>query len=263
MGEVMDYQNIVVEKKDKIALLTISREKALNALNDETIAEIQDFFDSIGDSDDVNCIVITGQGKAFVAGADIAELAGCNVEGGTEKAVIGHKMMRTIENCPWPVIAAVNGFALGGGCELALACDFRLASEKAKFGQPEVNLGIIPGYGGTQRLPRLIGAGKAKELVYTGNIINAEEAYRIGLADEIYPLEELMDKAMDMAKLIVSKGPLAIKAAKKCINEGLEGTLKEGCELESQAFGELYGSEDTPEGLNAFLEKRPPQFKGK
>jgi enoyl-CoA hydratase len=174
----------------------------------------------------------------------------------------GLYLMASIERYPRPVIAAVNGFALGGGCELAMACDIRLASEKAKLGQPEINLGIIPGYGGTQRLPRLVGRGKAKQLILTGEMISATEAHRIGLVDEVFAPEELMDKAMAMAKVIASKGAVAVTAAKECINSGLNADLATGCDYEKNAFGTIFGTADAKEGLKAFLEKRPAQFKG-
>lgn len=258
----MDYKNIVITKEDNIVVVTINREKVMNALNNETISELLNFFRSSWKDNTIGCIIITGAGRAFIAGADIGELAKCDVLKGTANARIGHYLMRTIEDFPRPVIAAVNGFALGGGCELAMACDIRLASEKAKFGQPEINLGIIPGYGGTQRLARLVGRGKAKQLIFTGDMINADEAYRIGLVDEVYPPEELMDKAMAMAKLIASKGPIAVSIAKECINHGFDVNLKAGCDFEKSSFGSIFATEDAKEGMTAFLEKRPAKFKG-
>jgi enoyl-CoA hydratase len=258
----MEFKNIVITKEDNIVIVTINREKVLNALNDETVNELLNFFRHSWKDSSIGCVIITGAGKAFIAGADIGELAKCDVAGATKTARIGHYLMRTIEDFPRPVIAAVNGFALGGGCELAISCDIRLVSEKAKFGQPEVNLGIIPGYGGTQRLARLVGRGKAKQLIFSGAIIDAAEAYRIGLADEVYPPDELIGKAMEMAKLIASKGPVAVSIAKECINHGLDVNLRAGCDFEKNSFGVVYGSSDTKEGLTAFLEKRPPEFKG-
>nr|MBN2278464.1 enoyl-CoA hydratase/isomerase family protein [candidate division Zixibacteria bacterium] len=259
----MDYRNIIVTREDNIAVITINREKALNALNDETIAELQDFFRHSWTDDSLAAVIITGAGKAFIAGADISELARCDVSAGVKKSMLGLYLMQSIENFPHPVIAAINGFALGGGCELAMACDIRLASEKAKFGQPEVNLGLIPGYGGTQRLARLVGRGKAKQLIFTGEMIGAEEAYRIGLVDEIYPPDELMDKARVMAKLIASKAPVAITTAKECINRGLDINLGAGCDFEKTSFGTTFGTSDAKEGMAAFLEKRKAEFKGK
>lgn len=257
-----EYKNLLVEKKDSTLVVTINRERAMNALNKETVAELQQLFSYHWTDDTITAVIITGAGKAFVAGADITELADLDVRSGTQLSANGLYLMKTIQNFPKPVIAAVNGFALGGGCELALACDIRLASEKAKFGQPEVNLGIIPGYGGTQRLSRLVGRGKAMQLICTGEMINAAEAYRIGLADEIYPPDELMDKAMEMAKTIGAKGPLAVVMAKECINRGLDVNLTAGCDLEKANFGSICGTGDKNEGMEAFLEKRAPKFTG-
>jgi len=259
----MEYKNIIVKKEDRIVIITINREKALNALNDETIVELQDFFRHAWMDESIGCVIITGAGKAFIAGADISELAQCDVQKAAKKSMLGLYLMQSIENFPHPVIAAVNGFALGGGCELAMACDIRLASEKARFGQPEVNLGLIPGYGGTQRLARLVGRGKAKQLIFTGDIIDANEAHRIGLVDEVYPVEELMNKAMEMARNILSKAPVAVSTAKECINRGLDVNLSAGCELEKARFGNIYGTADSVEGMKAFLEKRKADFKGK
>ena len=257
-----DFKHILIDRKDSTLIVTINRAKALNALNRELVAELHTFFSNHWTDDTVSAIVLTGAGKAFVAGADIAELAACDVRSGTELSARGLYLMKTIQNFPKPVIAAVNGFALGGGCELAMACDIRLASEKAKIGQPEVNLGIIPGYGGTQRLPRLVGRGKAMQLILTGEMINAAEAHRIGLVDEVYAPDELLEKAIEMAKLIGSKSPLAIAVAKECVNRGLEGPLSAGCDLEKANFGSICGTADHKEGTTAFLEKRTPAFKG-
>jgi enoyl-CoA hydratase len=259
-----EYRNLLIGKKGSITTVTINREKVMNALNKETVAEMQNFFSDHWTDTSIGCVIITGAGeKAFVAGADIAELAELDASSGVELASRGQYLMRTIQNFPRPVIAAVNGFALGGGCELAMACDIRLASEKAKLGQPEVNLGVIPGYGGTQRLSRLVGLGKAMQLILTGEIINAQEAHRIGLVDEIYPHELLQAKAVEMAELISSKGPLAVASAKECLNRGLEVTLPVGCVLEKANFGQICGTHDKNEGTKAFLEKRKPEFKGK
>jgi len=259
----MEFKNLEIKKEDNIAIVTISREKAMNALNAETVSELKTFFHNHWRDDSIYGVIITGAGKAFVAGADIKELADLDVISAEEVMRKGQYLMHLIENFPRPVIAAVNGFALGGGCELAMACDIRLASEKAKFGQPEVNLGIIPGYGGTQRLPRLVGRGKAKQLIFSGDMINAAEAYRIGLADEVYPPEELLTKALELAKKIASKGPIAVSKAKDCINKGLNMTLSDGCDFEKVEFSTLYGTSDCKEGLNAFIEKRAADFKGK
>ena len=259
----MEYKNIDVKTEDGVVIITITREKALNALNTELISEMQNFFSSNWMDYEFRCVILTGAGKAFVAGADIGELSKLDVAQATRTAMIGQYLNKSIENFPCPIIAAINGFALGGGCELAMACDIRLASEKAKLGQPEVNLGLIPGYGGTQRLSRLVGRGKAKELIFTVDMVSAAEAHRIGLVDEVYPPEELMDKALEMAKKIASKSAPSITAAKELINRGLDVNLSAGCEFEKTTFGTLFGNKDTFEGLNAFLEKRPPKFEHK
>ncbi len=260
----MEYKNIKLGKDGSVAIVTIDRPQMLNALNDETIAELDHCFTAIADDESILCVILTGGGeKSFVAGADINELAVCDVVSGRAKCDRGQKLLSKIENLRQPVIAAINGFALGGGCEIAMACDIRLASEKAKIGQPEVSLGIIPGYGGTQRLSRLVGRGKAKQMIFTGDHINAAEALRIGLVDEVYPPEELMTKAKEMARKIASKGPLAITAAKEAINLGLDVDLKSGCEHEASLFAGICASEDKTEGTKAFLEKRKAEFKGK
>jgi enoyl-CoA hydratase len=258
-----EYKNIIAEKKDKILTVTINRPRALNALNKETLGELQQLFSFYWSDDSIMVVILTGSGdKAFVAGADIPELADLDVRSATELSAVGHYLMKTIQNFPKPVIAAVNGFALGGGCELAMACDIRLASEKARLGQPEVNLGVIPGYGGTQRLPRLVGRGKAMQLILTGDMIGADEAKRIGLVDEVYPADELMSKTIEMAQLICSKGPVAIQLSKECINRGLDVDLTHGCDLEKANFGSVCGTGDKNEGMEAFMEKRKPEFTG-
>jgi len=260
----MDYENIKFEKEGAIAVVTIDRPKVLNALNDKTIGELSCCFDEIKNDNEVLCVILTGGGeKSFVAGADIGELAKCDVISGRQAMDKGQGVFFQIENLPKPVIAAVNGFALGGGCEIAMACDIRLASEKAKLGQPEVNLGLIPGYGGTQRLARLVGSGKAKQMIFTGDFVTAQEAYRIGLVDEVYPLDELMDKAMEMAKKIASKGPLAVKTSKEAINLGMNTDIRTGCEHEATLFAAICATEDKNEGTGAFLEKRKADFKNK
>jgi enoyl-CoA hydratase len=259
----MDYKNLIAEIKDDVAVVTITREKALNALNAELISELHDFFTIHWMKRDFRCVIITGAGKAFAAGADIDELSKLDVAGAVKTAAMGQYLMKTIENFPCPVIAAVNGFALGGGCELAMACDIRLASEKAKLGQPEINLGIIPGYGGTQRLARLVGRGKAKQLILTGDMIDAAEAHRIGLVDEVYPADELMTRAMEMAKKIAAKSEPSVIAAKELINRGLDVNLSAGAEFEKRTFGTIFGGKDAGEGLKAFTEKRPANFEHK
>ncbi len=256
----MDFKHLIVEIKDGVAVVIINRPEALNALNADVITDLRHFFAQNWVARDFRCVIITGAGKAFIAGADIKELAELDVSGAVRLAWIGQYLMNSIENFPCPVIAAVNGFALGGGCELAMACDIRLASDKAKLGQPEVNLGIIPGYGGTQRLARLVGRGKAKELIFTGDMIGAEEAHRIGLVDEVYPAEQLMEKAMETAKKIASKSAPSIAGAKEVINRGLDVNMAAGVDFEKAHFGVVFGNKDAKEGLKAFLEKRPPVF---
>jgi len=258
-----DYKNLLVEQKDDVLVIKVSREEAMNALNDETISELTKVFNKNKDNESVKCVILTGAGKAFIAGADIVELNAATVETGKTISEKGLRLMETIQFFPHPVIAALNGFALGGGCEIAMACDIRLASEKAKIGQPEINLGLIPGYGGTQRMSRLVGRGKAMELILTGNMVDAAEAHRIGLVDEVYPPEELMDKTFELAKLISSKSPLAVCMAKEAINKGLDMPLLDGCNLEMHLFGEVCGTDDKNEGTAAFLEKRKANFTGK
>lgn len=258
-----EYKHLLVEQRGRALVLTINRPDALNTLDRETVAEMRDFFSSRWEDESFGVVIVTGAGKSFVAGADIVEMKDLDAKGGIELSARGHYLMQTIQNFPKPVIAAVNGFALGGGCELAMACDIRLASTKAKFGQPEVNLGIIPGYGGTQRLSRLVGKGKAMQLVLTGEIIKAEEAYRIGLVDELCEPEELIDKALEMAETIAGKGAIAVKLAKICVNRGLYVNLTAGCDLEKANFGITFSTADQKEGMAAFIEKRKPEFTGK
>lgn len=258
----MNYKNLLLSVSEDIAKVTINRPTKLNALNSETLMEIEKAFNYIKNEDNIKVTIVTGAGeKAFVAGADISELKACNSESGKTFSEQGQKVFDLIENLRKPVIAAINGFALGGGCELALACHIRLASENAKFGQPEVNLGIIPGYGGTQRLSRLINTGRALEYILTGNLINSEEALRIGLINRIIPNEELIHKAEEMAKLIASKGQIAVGLALESVLSTNNLNQSEGLKLESELFGKCCGSEDFNEGTTAFLEKRKPHFK--
>ncbi|HIU25021.1 MAG TPA: enoyl-CoA hydratase/isomerase family protein [Candidatus Copromorpha excrementigallinarum] len=259
----MDYRNILFEVKEGIGYVTVNRPKALNALNTEVLTELDDVFRRIDDDDRVKAVIVTGSGRAFVAGADIAQMSELNGIEGRDMTIQGQKVMELIEAVNKPVIAAVNGFALGGGCELAMACDIRMASDKAKFGQPEVNLGIIPGYGGTQRLPRLVGKGMAKKLIYSAEMIDAQEAYRIGLVEYVIPADELMAEAEKLAKTIMSKAPIAIKMAKVAVNNGLNTDLKTGVQFEAEAYTSTFVSEDRVEGMKAFVEKRPAEFKGK
>jgi enoyl-CoA hydratase len=259
----MAYNNIQLESDGHVAVLTINRPKALNALNDETLTEIDSAFDSLLSDGQTRVMILTGAEKAFVAGADIGELLKADAEGGKQISIKGNTLFKKIEDADIVSIAAVNGFALGGGCELAMACDIRIASVKAKLGQPEVNLGVIPGYGGTQRLSRLVGKGKAKELILTGDMLTAEDAQKIGLVEKVVDPEALMDEAQKMAKKIASKGPIAVKLSKKAINYGSETNLDDGIAFEIEKFKEIFGSDDKNEGTQAFLEKRAPNFQNK
>ncbi len=258
----MNFENITFEIKYKTGIIKINRPDKLNALNHKTLVELKTIFTSIKDDDNIDVMVITGTGeKAFVAGADISELNKCDGETGEKFALEGQEVFNLIENLGKPVIAAVNGFALGGGCELALACHIRLASTNAKFSQPEVNLGIIPGYGGTQRLTRIINTGRAAELILTGDMIDAAEAYRIGLVSKIYNPDELMNKAVELADKIGSKGQDAVRMALKAIIAAGEMHRADGLKYEARLFGNCCGTEDFKEGTKAFLEKRKPEFK--
>jgi enoyl-CoA hydratase len=260
----MNYQNLLIEKKDNIAIVKINRPDKMNALNSQTMSEIKSAFTELKSDSEIFVVIVTGSGeKAFVAGADIAELHKLDVITGKTFAENGQDIFNLIENLDKPVIAAVNGFALGGGCELALACHIRVASENAKFGQPEVNLGIIPGYGGTQRLTRLINSGRAMEYILTGDMIDANEALRLGLVNKVYPQSELMNKVLEMAKKIVAKGQQAIRLSVKAVNMVDEVSGKEGLNYEASLFSLACGTEDFKEGTKAFLEKRKPDFKNK
>jgi enoyl-CoA hydratase len=260
----MTYENLKVETRDGILFLTIDRPKVLNALNAATVEEIRQVFAAAREDDRVRSVIVTGAGeKAFGAGADINELAQKSPDAGKTTSEHGQSVLAAIERFPKPVIAAINGFALGGGCELALACHIRIASEKAQLGLPEVTLGIIPGYGGTQRMARLLGTGKALEMICTGDRISAAEAEKIGLVNKVVPHDQLMVAAEEMARRIMSRGPLAVRAAIEAVMCGVEMPIREGEFLEATLFGLLCASEDTKEGLRAFLEKRPAQFKGK
>jgi enoyl-CoA hydratase len=261
----MEYSNILLTRDDSIAVVTFNRPKVLNALNRATMEELSAVIEQLDEDAKVRCIILTGAGeKAFVSGADITELrAIASAASGVEFAARGQSIFFKIENLDKPVIAAINGYALGGGCELAMACDIRIAADSAKLGQTEINLGIIPGYGGTQRLPRLVGKGRAKWLILSGDIISAQEALRIGLVDFVVAAGELLIKARDLARKIASKAPLALSWAKRSINVGTETDLVTACAYEASQFGLVCGTEDRIEGTTAFLEKRPPQFKGK
>jgi enoyl-CoA hydratase len=260
----MSYKNLLVEIETRVAVVTLNRPKAMNALNEETLLELQDVFIDFAVNPTVQVIIVTGSGeKAFVAGADIAAMQPLTALEARQFAKLGHQVMHHIEACPKPVIAAVNGFALGGGCELALGCDIRIASENARFGQPEVNLGVIPGFGGTQRLARLIGKGRALELILTGEMIDAAEAYRIGLANKVVPLEQLLDTTKKMATTIINKGSYAVCLAKEAVRNGLELDLDRANQYEAELFGLCFATVDQKEGMQAFLEKRPAEFTGK
>jgi enoyl-CoA hydratase len=260
----MAYQTIVSETKNGIATVTINRPDKLNALNLLAKNELAQLFETIKQDSATHIVILTGSGeKAFVAGTDIAELTELNVESGKLFAMAGQEVFDRIENLGKPVIAAVNGYALGGGCELALACHIRIASENAKFGQPEVNLGIIPGYGGTQRMSRLVGKGRTMELILTGDQIDAQEALRIGLVNKVVPLSDLLKTAEAVAQKILAKGQVAVRLALKAVNMADETSLTDGLALEASLFGVCCGSEDFKEGTKAFLEKRKPAFKNK
>ncbi|MEY2411762.1 MAG: enoyl-CoA hydratase [Acidobacteriaceae bacterium] len=260
----MNYENILSETKDFVAYVTINRPKVLNALNMATMEELRSAFTAIRDDKEIRVAILTGSGeKAFVAGADIAELSKHDPVSAKEYTHRGQSVLDLIENLGKPVIACINGFALGGGCEIALACTFRLASENTKLGQPEVKLGLIPGYGGTQRLPRLVGKGIAMQLLLAGEMINAQEALRIGLVNEVVAAAELIPRAEAIAQKIIANAPLAVQYAMEAVNKGMEMSLSEGLYLEATLFGLCCATEDKTEGTAAFLEKRPAQFKGK
>jgi enoyl-CoA hydratase len=258
------YQTMLLSISDRLAVVTINRPDKLNALNARCKAELRELFTGFRTNQEVDVVILTGAGdKAFVAGTDIGELTNLDQETGKEFASGGQAVFDLIQHLGKPVIAAVNGYALGGGCELALACHIRIASDKAKFGQPEVSLGIIPGYGGTQRLTRLIGSGRSAEMILTGNQIDAQEALRLGLVNRVVPHPELLSTAESIAKTILTKGQLAIRMALKAINISMEMPLSEGLAVEAALFGECCSTEDFKEGVRAFLEKRKPGFAGK
>jgi enoyl-CoA hydratase len=260
----MSYENILFEKKDGIATITFNRPKVLNALNRQTVEELRSALLDARDDEAVRVLILTGSGeKAFVAGADIGELSQQTPVNGKAFSLFGQGVFHLLETMGKPSICAINGFALGGGCELALTCSIRLASKTARLGQPEVKLGILPGYGGSQRLTRLCGKGMAHELCLTGEMINAEEALRIGLVNHIYELPELLPAAQAIAKKIIANGPLAVKFTMEAIERGVEMPLEEGLFLEATLFGVACATEDMREGTKAFLEKRPAEFKGR
>jgi enoyl-CoA hydratase len=258
------FENVIYEKRNGTAYVTVNRPKALNALNRKTLAELRLVFEDAGKDPGVRGIILTGSGnKAFIAGADITEIAALKGAEGEQFARDGQITFDLIENLEKPVIAAVNGFAVGGGNEIAMACTIRLATEGAKFGQPEVKLGIIPGFGGTQRLPRLVGKGLALQLILTAEMISAQEAYHIGLVNEVVPAEQLIPRAEAILKQINTNAPLGIRFAIQAVNKGLETSQAEGLILESSLFGICTTTEDRKEGTSAFLEKRAPKFQGR
>lgn len=260
----MSYQNIVLQIQDGVATVTINRERAMNALNSDVLKELRQAVTELGANQEVRVVIVTGAGeKAFVAGADIAAMSKMSPADALEFGKLGHATMNAIDQCKKPVIAAVNGFCLGGGLELALSCDFIYASEKAKLGLPEVNLGLFPGWGGTQRLSRLIGKNRAKEFIFNARILSAAEAFAFGIVNKLCKLEELMNDVRAVATEIGKKGPLAVGFAKQVINEGYDLPLFDGLDKELTTFPKCFETEDLKEGLAAFLEKRPANFKGK
>ena len=259
----MSYELLTFAVADRIATITVNRPDKLNALSDATIAELGRAIDEARDRNDVAGVLLTGAGRAFVAGADIAELSSQSSAEAKRRSRRGQEVFRRFETSPKPTVAAVNGFALGGGCELAMACHVRIASEQAKFGQPEVKLGIVPGYGGTQRLPRLIGKGRAMQLLLTGEMIDAQEAYRIGLVNRIVPASELLVAAEGMLRQMLANAPLAVALCAEAVDRGLEMGLEEALVFEANQFGLLASTQDVSEGMRAFLEKRAPAFQGR
>ena len=263
MEEKMDYEHLIFNLEIPLATITFNRPKALNALNAELLTEFSHALDAVAANEDIRVLILTGAGeKSFVAGADITELARFNPLEAKQFSQNGHEAINKLQALPIPAIAAVNGFALGGGSEIALACDFIYASQDAKFGLPEITLGIIPGFGGTQRLPRLIGKNRAKELIFTGRMLSAQDAMQMGMVNQVHAADELMDAVQKTAKQIAVKGRASLRAAKQAINSGLDVDLQTGCKLEIDAFAVCMASEDSKEGTRAFLEKRQADFKG-
>ena len=260
----MAYANILVRKEDGIGYVTVNRPTVLNALSIKTVKELTDAFEKLGRDKKVEAVILTGSGeKAFVAGADIPEFVRLKPDGARDYAVRGQKLLSVIERLGKPVIAAINGFALGGGCEIAMACTIRIASENAKLGQPEVSLGLIPGFGGTQRLPRLIGKGRAYEMILAGNPIDAATAEKFGLVNRVVPQGNLIEECEKTAKTIAKRGPLAVKYCLEAVDRGLNMSLDDGLALEADLFGLVFGSRDCKEGVKAFIEKRKPGFRGR
>jgi enoyl-CoA hydratase len=259
----MNYENITVEFGDGLAVVTVNRPKALNALNTATLQELDNAFDQIGKNREIKVVIITGAGqKAFIAGADISEMAKKTPLEAKEFSQLGLNVTRKMERIPQPIIAAINGYALGGGCEVAITCDIRVVTENAKFGQPEVGLGITPGFGGTQRLPRLIGRGRASEMLLAGRTISGKEALEFGLANHVVPADQLMEKAREVAQAIADKGSIAVQLAKSAILKGQDMDLDKALDVEADAFALCFSTEEQKEGMEAFLSKRKPNFKG-
>jgi enoyl-CoA hydratase len=259
----MAYETIILEKHGAVAVIKFNRPKALNAINPQVNADVHSALDEIEKDSSIRVVVLTGEGeKAFIAGADIGHMVKLSPLEARKFSEEGHALGFRFENFPLPIIACVNGFALGGGAEMAMACDFIYASETAKFGQPEINLGLIPGYGGTQRLSRLVGKARAKELCMVGGMLSAQEAKDIGLVNKVFPADKLWEETMKTAQLIASKGGVSLRAIKQCVDRGFDTDLRRGCQIESDAFGLCMCSPDAKEGMNAFLEKRKPSFKG-
>jgi enoyl-CoA hydratase len=258
------FTNLIFSVEDRIATITLNRPRFLNALNRELLEELSEVVTDIENGGDILAVILTGAGeKAFVAGADILEMTGKSVIEARNLSNLGNQLFTRIENLRVPVIAAINGFALGGGCELAMACDLRVASTRAKLGQPETGLGIMAGYGGTQRLPRLVGKGIAKELLFTGEMISAQRAYELGIVNRLVEPEELLNEAMKLAASIAAKSPLGVQFSKKAVNMGMNLDLDRALAMESEIFGSLFSTEDQAEGMSAFIEKRKPAFVGK
>ena len=263
-ASALKFENVSYEKKGPIAYVTINRPKVLNALNHATWQDLQAAFEAVREDEDVRGVILTGAGdKAFIAGADIGELSQLSAVEAEKSSSYGQTVLNLVENLGKPVIAAINGFALGGGCETAMACTIRIAVESAKFGQPEVKLGLLPGGGGTQRLPRLVGKGRALQLILTGEIISAQEAYRIGLINEVVPAADLLSRAEAILKQVFSNAPIGVKYSLEAVNKGMETSQAEGFALEASFFGLCAGTEDKKEGTSAFLAKRAPQFQGR
>jgi enoyl-CoA hydratase len=258
----LELETILVEDRGNVLIATINRPKALNALNAMVLSDLESLVDAVAKQSELRVLILTGSGKSFVAGADIAAMAEMNPDEAKSFSELGHRVFSKLEKLDIPVVAAVNGFALGGGCELALSCDVVYASTKAKFGQPEVNLGLIPGFGGCVRLPRKVGVGAACEWIFSGEIYNAQKAQHIGLVQEIFEPDTLLEEVTKRALTMASRSPLAIRVAKQVIQEGLDLEHQGACTLEQSSFGTIFSSEDMREGTRAFLEKRSPEFKG-